>query len=287
MMNVDLNNEEDHLGNVLFDKLKAFPLIDSYAAYQILDNHWKTILGDLENIQAESEDALTKVDPNLIMKKKNGKDIETQEGWKGHIIPFDLIEKRYFKEEYNKIEDLENKIDQIEGDIQEIFENLDEEEKENLANEEGTQFNTKNLSARIKELKKDKDNDELLNKLKEADDLFKKQKTLQKDIKNSNANIHAMTKDKLESLPVEEAKELVYEKWIKPLMDEIDRLPQTMIDQLKKQLENLENKYSETLSDLDHQIRKTEKELAEMIDDLTGNEYDMEGLQALKRLLEV
>lgn len=287
MMNVDLNNEEDHLGNVLFDKLKAFPLIDSYKAYQILDNHWKTILGDLENIQAESEDALTKVDPNLVMKKKNGKDIETQEGWKGHIIPFDLIEKRYFKEEYNKIEDLENKIDQIEGDIQEIFENLDEEEKENLANEEGTQFNTKNLSARIKELKKDKDNDELLNKLKEADDLFKKQKTLQKDIKNSNANIHAMTKDKLESLSVEEAKELVYEKWIKPLMDEMDRLPQTMIDQLKKQLENLENKYSETLSDLDHQIRKTEKELAEMIDDLTGNEYDMEGLQALKRLLEV
>ena len=96
-----------------------------------------------------------------------------------------------------------------------------------------------------------------------------------------------MTKDKLESLSVEEAKELVYEKWIKPLMDEMDRLPQTMIDQLKKQLENLENKYSETLSDLDHQIRKTEKELAEMIDDLTGNEYDMEGLQALKRLLEV
>ena len=154
MMEVDLNREEDDLGNLLFHKLKEFSLIDRYEAYQILDNHWKVILGDLENIQNESERALTKVDPNLVMKKKNGKDVETQEGWKGHIIPFELVERRYFTEEFKKIEQLEQHIYQIDNEIQEILENLDEEEKENLANEEGTQFVTSNLTNRIKEFKK-------------------------------------------------------------------------------------------------------------------------------------
>ncbi|WP_305138573.1 type I restriction-modification system subunit M [Dubosiella newyorkensis] len=285
MMEVDLNREEDDLGNLLFHKLKEFSLIDRYEAYQILDNHWKVILGDLENIQNESERALTKVDPNLVMKKKNGKDVETQEGWKGHIIPFELVERRYFTEEFKKIEQLEQHIYQIDNEIQEILENLDEEEKENLANEEGTQFVTSNLTNRIKELKKDKDDDELLKKLNEANKLLKEQKAIQKEIKTSKENIHAMTKDKLESLSIEEAKALVYEKWISPLMDQLIQIPQNVMEKLKKQLEQLEDKYSETLNDLDDQIHQTEQELAKMIDDLTGNEYDMKGLEAFKSLL--
>lgn len=285
MMEVDLNREEDDLGNLLFHKLKEFSLIDRYEAYQILDNHWKVILGDLENIQNESERALTKVDPNLVMKKKNGKDVETQEGWKGHIIPFELVERRYFTEEFKKIEQLEQHIYQIDNEIQEILENLDEEEKENLANEEGSQFVTSNLTNRIKEFKKDKDDDELLKKLNEANKLLKEQKAIQKEIKTSKENIHAMTKDKLESLSIEEAKALVYEKWISPLMDQLNQIPQNVMEKLKKQLEQLEDKYSETLNDLDDQIHQTEQELAKMIDDLTGNEYDMKGLEAFKSLL--
>ncbi|WP_304748447.1 type I restriction-modification system subunit M [Dubosiella newyorkensis] len=285
MMAVDLNREEDDLGDLLFHKLKEFSLIDRYEAYQILDNHWKVILGDLENIQNDSERALTKVDPNLVMKKKNGKDVETQEGWKGHIIPFELVEQRYFTEEFKKIEQLEQHIYQIDNEIQEILENLDEEEKENLANEEGTQFVTSNLTNRIKELKKDKDDDELLKKLNEANKLLKEQKAIQKEIKTSKENIHAMTKDKLESLSIEEAKALVYEKWISPLMDQLNQIPQNVMEKLKKQLEQLEDKYSETLNDLDDQIHQTEQDLAKMIDDLTGNEYDMKGLEAFKSLL--
>ncbi len=285
MMAVDLNREEDDLGDLLFHKLKEFSLIDRYEAYQILDNHWKVILGDLENIQNDSERALTKVDPNLVMKKKNGKDVETQEGWKGHIIPFELVEQRYFTEEFKKIEQLEQHIYQIDNEIQEILENLDEEEKENLANEEGTQFVTSNLTNGIKELKKDKDDDELLKKLNEANKLLKEQKAIQKEIKTSKENIHAMTKDKLESLSIEEAKALVYEKWISPLMDQLNQIPQNVMEKLKKQLEQLEDKYSETLNDLDDQIHQTEQDLAKMIDDLTGNEYDMKGLEAFKSLL--
>ena len=32
------------------------------------------------------------MDPNLVLKKKNGKDQEVQDGWKGHILPFELYD---------------------------------------------------------------------------------------------------------------------------------------------------------------------------------------------------
>lgn len=68
-------------------------------------------------------------------------------------------------------------------------------------------------------------------------------------------------------------------------MDQLNQIPQNVMEKLKKQLEQLEDKYSETLNDLDDQIHQTEQELAKMIDDLTGNEYDMKGLEAFKSLL--
>ena len=38
----------------------------------------------------------------MVVKKKNGKDTEVQEGYIGHIIPFELVQDSYFKEEKAK-----------------------------------------------------------------------------------------------------------------------------------------------------------------------------------------
>lgn len=55
------------------------------AAYQVLDDSWqKTISIDLETIQAEGHDAVRKVDANMVVKKKGGKDVEVPDGWVGY-----------------------------------------------------------------------------------------------------------------------------------------------------------------------------------------------------------
>jgi type I restriction enzyme M protein len=76
----------------LFARLAPLPLIDRYHAYQILDDHWQPIAIDLEILQTEGFDASRVVDPNFVTKKKDGKDVEVQDGWKGRILPFELVQ---------------------------------------------------------------------------------------------------------------------------------------------------------------------------------------------------
>lgn len=45
-------------------------------------------------------------------------------------------------------------------------------------------------------------------------------------------------------------------------------------------------KYAVTYLELDEQIQKSEQVLSSMIDELTGNEYDMKGLAEFKALLK-
>ena len=63
------------------------PLVDRYEAYQLLDDNWKDIAIDLEIIQTEGMAAVKQVDPNFVLKKKNGKDEEVQEAGKATYSP--------------------------------------------------------------------------------------------------------------------------------------------------------------------------------------------------------
>ena len=74
-------------------------------------------------------EATKKVDPNMVMKKKNGKEQEVQEGWVGHVIPFDLVQATLLIEERNKLQEKETRIAEIASEYDEILDSLTEEEK--------------------------------------------------------------------------------------------------------------------------------------------------------------
>lgn len=57
-------------------------------------------------------------------------------------------------------------------------------------------------------------------------------------------------------------------------------------DTLEKAAQALADKYAVTYLELDEQIQKSEESLSSMIDELTGNEYDMKGLAEFKALLQ-
>ncbi|MBJ7900952.1 MAG: type I restriction-modification system subunit M [Cyanobacteria bacterium RI_101] len=96
---VNRNQQEAILSEDLFARLQAIPLIDKYQAYQLLNNHWQVIGTDLEILQTEGFEASKQVDPNLVIKKKNGQDTEVQDGWKGHVLPFELAQGVYLSEQ--------------------------------------------------------------------------------------------------------------------------------------------------------------------------------------------
>ena len=277
------SKEEAVLSNEIFHRLDNIPLVNAYEAYQILDNDWSRIAVDLEILQTEGFSAATQVDPNMIVKKKDGKDQEVQDGWIGHVLPFDLVQSVFLSEKVTSIKACEDRLAEIAASYEEALDVLPEEEKEkDFINDDKTAF----VWPEVKKALKDKDLDaEVLAVLKKAYADNEEEKRLKKQLKDSSAALHLETKAKIESLSDDEVKVLLHEKWISPLVRGLSSLPDSIVADFITKLERLAAKYSTTFSEVEDQIIETEKELSGMLDMLTGSEFDMQGLSELKKML--
>lgn len=289
-----IKKEQTLLGNDIFKRLENIPLVDKYEAYQLLDNNWLDIAVDLEIIQTEGFEATKQVNPNIVIKKKKGKDTEVQEGWIGHIMPFDLVQKRYLKDELETLNSKENRLVEITAEFEEILESLSEEEKEEeIVKESKDAFvnaqvikEAKQIKAEIKKKVKFED-DSIENKILKIDALITEEKALKKAVKEESEKLHLQTKKTIEKLSESQVYELLELKWINPLEQQLTKLPNGIINTLVNQLEVIAKKYETTLKDIEDEIKDTSKELSSMISELDGNEFDMQGLKALQELLEV
>lgn len=289
---VKINREKIVLSDDVFKRLQNIPLIDKYEAYQLLDDKWDVIKVDLEIMQTEGFEATKIVDPNMVIKKKNGKDHEVQEGWLGRIMPFELVQDKFLSKEVKSIQDKENSVLEIMSTYEELLEKVSEEDKESeVVNEAQDGFvnavivkEAKAIRAEIKKkIKIEKDSFEDI--ILQVDDLITKEKELKSKIKTEATALHLKTKTTIENLTNEQVVELLELKWVQPIVTSIHSLPATIIDKLANKIQVLTDKYSTTYSDVAKEINEAEKTLASLIDDLQGNEFDMKGLNELKVLL--
>lgn len=290
MQRVEISKAESMLSSDIFARLKNIPLIDKYAAFQLLDDEWTSIAIDLEVLQTEGFAAAKKVDPNLVVKKKDGKEQEVQEGWTGHIIPFELVQATILKSEYDELKQLESSLNELPSEYESILDAMTEDEKEickDVLTDEGDAFVPREIPKMMKELKKDNSPESvsLQHILEKVDSLIKSEKDIKSQIKTKSAELQTKTKKTIERLTDEQALELLEKKWINPLTAHIHKLPDTVIDRLVHRIQALQSKYATTFLEVEKQIKETEKELAQMVDELDGNEYDLKGLGELKSLL--
>lgn len=283
MEHLNIPKEETRLSDEIFARLRHVPLIDRYNAYQLLDEDWPKISIDLEMIQTEGFAAIRQVDPNMVIKKKNGKDQEVQEGWVGHILPFALVQETLLSDDLRALQNKETRLSEISGEFETLLDELGEEDKEqDFVNEAKDAF----VAAEVKKALKAKEADlDTLAILKNVNALFTEEKTLKKQIKEESEALHIQTKKTIEQLTDEEAIQLIKQKWIDPIIKSLAGLPDSLIHEFISKLEALCKKYETTLSDIEQQIKETEKQLNDMLDELTGNEFDMKGIHELKKLL--
>ena len=280
---LNISKEEQIISEEIFSRLRETTLVDEYEAYQVLDDMWKDISVDLEIIQTEGFGATKQVDPNLIVKKKGGKDQEVQDGWIGHVLPFELVQTQLLSSELAAARDAENRLTDIVAEYEEALESLPEDEKEkNFVNEDKTGF----VWPEVKRAIKAKEDDaEVLGLLRKVSALNDEEKKLKRALKDDSIQLHLKTKDAIEGLSDEQVRVLLQSKWIDPLTTELLALPESIVSDFASALEKLTSKYDETLADVEEQIENTEKELAGMLDMLTGSEFDMQGIVELKKLL--
>lgn len=352
MLTLHVPRQESVIGEDIFTRLKPIVLIDKYHAYQMLDDQWQQTATDLEILQTEGFEAARVVESNMVIKKRNGKDVEEQEGWKGKIMPFELVQASYLQEQLDALRKKESRINEIAASLEEIIESLSEVDGEySVLNDANDKFAIAALNSELKDLLSDVETEEIraLNaylalldakakkpekeafiashpevqwasmetnkdgtyskgrvssyivelqssfdfpedtfayKLINASSLLSEERTLKSEVREDAAALHLLTKKTIADLDDAQVNELLELKWIWPLNNALHSLPSQKLDTFTAKLQALVEKYQVTYADNARQIQQTEAELAGMIDELDGNEFDLKGLYELKTLLK-
>lgn len=269
ILDVNAQSVKEIVCTEIFDRTADIKLIDRYKAFQILSENWDTIVADLEMIQGEGFDAIFQVEPNMVIKKKKEDEdevTEVQEGWKGHILPFDLVQEEFHHDLLSKIRQNEFRLAEIDNLYTEILESLEEEELElSITNEDKNAFVAKEVKAYVIEALADFENPEI-NALKEYLELSSKKDKVAfiEDNYVVNWSIMSANKDGTFGKPAVNARilqlQMGYEfpeelleakmKQVMLLMDEESELKKTVKNQ-KKELEKVTIETIETLGEED------------------------------------
>ena len=140
--------------------------------------------------------------------------------------------------------------------------------------------------AEVKKAAKSKDIEpDTKGKLRKVLALNDEERSLKTAIKRETAALEEASKTAIESLSDEQAEDLLLRKWILPLVSNVNKIPEDMLTTLISHISSLASKYSTTFEDTETQIFDAESSLCSMIDDLTGDDFDMSGLMEFKKLL--
>ena len=287
-MTLYVPKQEALIGANIFERVESVPLIDKYHAYQLLDDSWQEIAIDLEILQTEGEQAARVVEPNLVIKTRKGKKGEVQEGWKGRIMPFELVQETYLKEELEALRCKEIRLSEVGASMGEALESLSEEDKAgDTVNDAGDKWVNAAVTKEAKELAKEgpHDSESYEAKIVQVAQWIAEEKSLKAAIKKEADALHLKTKKTIEELSDAQVEELLNLKWIAPLNESLYRLPEKQIDYFADKLEALVEKYRVTYAENSRSIRKAESELGGMLDELEGNEFDLKGISELRNLL--
>lgn len=148
----DIAHSEEKITQKIFEVFKDIPAVDKYNAYQKLADHWHVISGDLETIKIEGKKAANKVNPNMVTKTAKGKKAIVQDGYIGHILPFDLVQENVLQEDAEIIAKLQDRLISISDELTAIIDTLTEEEKSlSILNDANDAFVVAEVNRFIKE----------------------------------------------------------------------------------------------------------------------------------------
>ena len=274
--------DNDIISADIFRRTEGLPLVDKYAAYQILADNWSGIMGDVEIIQTEGFGACNVVEEKTKMvKDKNGVEQEVTDGLKGRIIPFDLVQKTLFQSDLNAIAALQSRVVAIEGELDAARDELlgMEDTDKYFDAEKENAFISKEITADSKP-KADVE-DDVKTQLKTIVALWDEKKSKNAQIKKNLVALEKKTIKSIEELDMRGINKFLELKWIMPITSAIEALPNGIIQTLADAITALGEKYAVTYNDIEIGIVESEQSLSTLIGQLTGDEFAVSGLSNL------
>lgn len=273
----------DAIVEKLFETYKNQPLVDVYRVFQAFADNWMIVDADLARLESEGWDICAETEPNMVTKKdsKTKKTVEEQKGWKGKIMPFELVKAVFFADDFDKMSKLTAEADAKATEYADIWENMNEEAKSVVCKDDDeAAFDAKKFKSAIKN--GDLDN-EAVECIEAIQDAIAKEKALRKQVKTIETGLDDKAKEKIESLSEGEIYKLLESKWITPIITAITNATENVFTKFVSDFMALEKKYANPLAELSESIEETSGALKTNLDELVGNDADM---VAIKMLME-
>ncbi len=286
-----LKNIEDKASSVQLSKdmldevkdiLSEFKYIEVYDGYQIVAEIWNKYLSrDTELIvEGEFYTLARSREPNMVTKGSGRNKRVEQDGWTGCLIPNELIETSLYSEELKEIENKRNESDEIEAELSELIESAKEEDTdENIAlydalrkndeDEPMDSFDNRALKEELKNAEKGSMEKKLLSKV---DNLLKKRTKVNREIRESEKEINELVQERILTLTDDEIDELMYEKWFGDTISKMINLVEIPLKEELDIIKMLDERYSETISDMDEQIAELETAFEDLVSQLVVTE---------------
>ncbi|WP_027333316.1 type I restriction-modification system subunit M [Mycoplasmoides gallisepticum] len=297
---IDLYNVYQQFLDKIQSVLKSYKLLDYYQAFQLFDNEWTIIENDLKVIKSadnkNSFDTIRELkehDSSTISAKADKKLVSkntTYGIYQTPVIPFEFVTKLKFNNQLEALEINSNKVEEINARLEELLNEVAGYESDvvnNFYKKEENKLNFDEIKKQLKNLsvvaKSQPESVEAL--LVEALSIDKEKRALNSAIRKAKLQLEKNTIQAYSKLTDEEAKTLLCLKWIDPLISAISKSTKYKIENLASELNRLDKKYIDKLSDLEVQIIQTQNSLIELINELEGPDLDMEGLNELKKIL--
>jgi type I restriction enzyme M protein len=252
------------------------PLIDAYDVYQHLMDFWdETMQDDCYLIAADG----WKAETYRVIETKKGKDgkagKQIDKGWTCDLVPKELLVARFYAGEQEEIDQLAAKVESIEATLEELEqEQIGDEDAFADARteaEEGKEgkVTRATVTARLKQIKSDKDSKEeadLLSRWIKLDDV---QSATSKKLKDAEAALDTACYARYPKLTETEIKTLVVEnKWIAALdtaiHGEMDSISQTLTQRVKELAERYETPMPQMISQVAELESKVNRHLESM-----------------------
>jgi type I restriction enzyme M protein len=223
-------------------------LINAYDVYQHVMDYWaNTMQDDCYLIAADGWKAET---TRVLVKNAKGKEVD--KGWTCELIPKPLIVARYFAAKQQAMDTLQGELDTLAAQMTELEEEHGGDEG---AFAELDKVNKAHVTARLKEIKTDKDAKEERAALTAWLDLCNAEADAKKALKDADAELDALAYAKYAKLTEADIKTLVVDdKWLSAIgvavHGEMDRISQA----LTQRVNELADRYATPLPQLASEV---------------------------------
>jgi|694.fasta_scaffold14771_4 type I restriction enzyme M protein len=265
----------ESIAEALLANFENAPLLDSYDVYQHLMDYWgETVQDDCYLIAADGWVEAAK--PKLIIEDKSKKAktkpdlVVGKKKYTTELIPPELVIARYFAKDQAAIEELEAQQSALEQQMEEIAEEhggeggLLEEAKNDK-----DKLTKASVTARLKEIKTDKDAVDERQTIQEYLGLVEQESVVSSSIKAAQETLIAKVAAKYDQLTEADIKALVVEdKWIATLatavQGELDRVSQTLTGRLRELAERYESPLPRIVNEVTSLSTKVDEHLKKM-----------------------